>query len=472
MGTDFGRPPLAQENRLLVEQRLKEVRQAGGALETSRVEWRGKPLHAEVIDMPVASLYYNPGTHRIRAQRSHDPARDRALDLDPWSAESQAYLDFLLKALPADPSKPDPDFQVLLESLRDFKQNDPGLITREGVLVNGNSRRAALQQLGVVSIRVGVLPESCTWDDVNAVELTLQLRKDHRRDYSYINELLARDEQLSIGRPLEDVAREFRIRVGTCEQDIWILSQLKDLIERSRQGDTRLRLLDFEDAKEKLRELHRRYDKDCKSGSKDDADLLKENRLAAITLAVSKTDIREIDHKFRSQYLDGHLPESLKAAAPTTPALVAIPGLNRSVKSAGAEVAAARALTDAIVKAKAIEVAGDRVPVADSTEASRLLTEVREAFGEALDTAKQASRIRKRRQAAPDRIADACQDLEQCVTDLVMARASKSLDEEAFDEAVLVLRATLSKLALETSRSIGFPGEGVSWLLDVAAREA
>src|SRR5437868_7667796 len=111
---EFGTPPLAQANHELVEQRLQEFRQVGGVLETVTVEWRGKSLHVEVIDMPVASLYYNPKTHRIRAQRTLDPVRDRELDQNPWSQGSQEYLDYLLKALPADPTKPDPEFQVLM----------------------------------------------------------------------------------------------------------------------------------------------------------------------------------------------------------------------------------------------------------------------------------------------------------------------------------------------------------------------
>ncbi|GAA3056163.1 hypothetical protein GCM10020000_43140 [Streptomyces olivoverticillatus] len=62
------------------------------------IDWNGQPLHVEVIDLPLNGLYYNPGTHRIRAQRSHDAARERALVKDPWSAESQDYLRFLLQA--------------------------------------------------------------------------------------------------------------------------------------------------------------------------------------------------------------------------------------------------------------------------------------------------------------------------------------------------------------------------------------
>lgn len=277
MSNDFGQPPLAAENEELVEQRLKELAADSSLQETLTVEWRTKPLVVQVIDMPVESLYYNPGTHRIRAQRSFDPARDRLLDENPWTEESQDYLRHLLQAEPSDPAKRDKDFEELKESLKDFKQNEPGLITREGVLVNGNTRAVALSELGVAYIRVGVLPESCTWADINSVELSLQLRHDTRRPYSYINRLLTIEEEVAAGRQLADIAKEFRIRTTTAEQDLWVLACLKDLTERSKTEQAQLRLLDFEDAQEKLRELHRAYGKAAKA-NREKAELLKESR--------------------------------------------------------------------------------------------------------------------------------------------------------------------------------------------------
>ncbi|GHG58144.1 ParB/RepB/Spo0J family partition protein [Streptomyces griseocarneus] len=465
MSKDFGRPPLAAENKELIEQRLHEVAQQAGARETQTIEWRGTPTHFEVIDMPVDALYYNPGTHRIRAQRSHDPERDRKLDANPWGPDGQSYLHHLLKALPADPSKPDPEFDVLMESLREFKQNEPGLITRDGVLVNGNTRRAALKELGVASMRVAVLPESCTWQDINTVELSLQLRKEHRRDYSYINRLLAVEEQFAAGRSLSDIAREFRIRKATCEQDLWVLACLHDLIERSRDGEAQLRLMDFEQHQEKLRELHRRYVKDA-AANKEKADLMKETRLAAIVLGFSKTDVRLIEPEFRERYLDQRLPGEFKSA-PTAVAAVAIPGLGRSVRADDAKVFAARSFTDSVLKAKAAEGAVDIVSTERYTAATRMRKAAWEAVDDALVPAGKDARVRKRKQAAPDRLTDACQAIDQCVTDLVMARASRSLDEEAYDEAVLKLRESLSKLATESARSIPAPGDGVAWLIDV-----
>lgn len=470
MGKDFGRPPLAEENKARVEQRLREIADGNGVRETLTVEWRTQPLHVEVIDMPVESLYYNPGTHRIRAQRSHDPKRDRALDEDPWTPDSQDYLHHLLQKLPADPTKEDPDFGELTESLRTDRQKEPGLITRDGVLVNGNTRRAALKELGVANIRVGVLPESCTWDDINAVELSLQLRPDQRREYSYVNRLLAMEEQHLLGREIADVAREFRIRPSTCEQDLWVLSCLRDLIERSSDDEVRLRLLDFEQHQEKLREVYRRYSKES-SVNRDSAEILKETRLAAIVLGFSKTDVRLIEPDFRDRYLDNRLPDAMKTETHAPAAGVAIPGLNRTMKSATPKVAQAKALTDTILKAKAVVSVQDGLLTERGKTATETFSTAKDAFENALEPAGKDARVRKRKQAAQDRITDACQDIEQCITDLTLAKASGSLDEEAFDEAVLTLRGTLTKLAVATQRSIKAPGDGVAWLRESVRQE-
>ncbi|MFE4217368.1 transcriptional regulator [Streptomyces sp. NPDC056844] len=461
---DFGVPPHAAKNRDVVEQRLKDVAAGTGLQETLTIEWRTKPQVVQVIDMPVDSLYYNPGTHRIRAQRSYDPHLDRRLDEDPWSDDSQEYLEHLLQAEPSDPSKRDKDFEALKQSLADFKQNEPGLITREGILVNGNTRAAALRELGVENIRVAVLPDSCTWADINRVELSLQLRHDTRRPYSYINRLLTIDEQVESGRPLKEVARDFRIRESTAEQDLWVLSCLRDLSDRSSTGDVQLRLLDFEDAQERLREVHRAYAKESKADVQK-AELLKENRLAAIVMNFSKTDVRLIEADFRGRYLEHRLPDELKAAPDAAPARV-IPGINRAVKADVPQVAAARAFTDSVLRAKAVVRAKEKVPSAQLDAATSVFEVAHKAVEDALEPAGKDARVRKRKQAAPDRLNDACQDIEQCITDMVLASASRSLDEEALDEAVLKLKATLKKLAQATAQTIEVPGEGVEWLRD------
>jgi ParB-like chromosome segregation protein Spo0J len=470
MPTDFSVPPTAEKNRALVEQRLQDARTGDGVPETLRVEFRGRPIHVEVIDMPVDQLYYNPATHRVSAQRDYDPVKEQELKKDVWSDAGQRYLHHLLMAKPSDPHQRDPDFDKLMDSLREHRQNEPGLISREGVLVNGNTRRAALKELGVEIIRVGVLPASCTSDDIRSVELSLQLRPDRRREYSYINRLMAVEEQIKLGFPLAAICKLFHTTTPALERDTWVLGQLRDLEKRSEHGRNKLRLMDFEDAQERFAELYRIYVKE-KAKNKEKADTLLEYRLAAIVLDIAKTDIRAIQTDFREKFLEHRLPEGSRTVAPESPKAVAIPGLNRSVPAPSSETAQARALTDTFLRAKATEKSAATATPEEITDANQSMKPLKKVFGEAVQAAVDASRKQKKRLAAPDRITAAVDDLQQCVTDLVLARGNNSLDEGAFDDALITLRQALTKVSAEASKSIQLPGEGLSWLRETVAGE-
>ncbi|MFJ7771460.1 hypothetical protein ACIQ1J_24435 [Streptomyces sp. NPDC097107] len=470
MMREFPAPPRAAEFSELISKKVEEVKTSGGTRETVTVDWNGQQAHVEVVDLPLSSLFFNPSTHRIRAQRSHDAERDAALDKDPWSAESQDYLGFLLKADPENTNVRDKDFDVLKDSLDQFGQNDPGLVTRHGVLVNGNTRAAALRELGAQSMRVGVLPASFTWADINAVELSLQLRKDHRRDYSYINRLIAMEEQAALGRTPEQIAKDFRIQVRTYHQERWILSTIRELNERSRTGGGNgLRLVDWEGAQERLKELHRLYVK-LETVDRDQAEVLKELRLAAILLDFSKTDVRHINEDFLKAGLEQQLPMGGTTAA--QPQSVSIPGLGLEVPAASSAVAEARAMNDEILRTAAV-VRNEASDLGDERKAAAQDTwdSTKKAFDEAIEAAGRSARLRKRKQLAPARLAEACASIDQCVNDLVQARTSRSLDEEAFDDAVVKLRGSLLKLAQQAGRGLPQPGDGVSWLLDAVAAE-
>ncbi|UKY51757.1 ParB/RepB/Spo0J family partition protein [Streptomyces inhibens] len=471
MAMDYGLPPRAEENRATVRTRLAESAAGGGTRETFTVEWRGKPEHLEVIDMQVGDLYYNPATHRIRAQSGHDPEKSAVLEADPWSTDSQRYLGRLLQVIPADPAKTDPEFDELAASLKEFGQTEPGLITHEGILVNGNTRRAALLELHGPThpMRVAVLPPSCDWQDIAAIELSLQLRKEHRRDYSYINRLLAVEELVDQGTPLAAIATTFRTTTARVRQDQWVLSIIRQLVKRSEISGERLSLVAFEEQAEKFRELQRAYDKQY-SVNPERADLLVENRLAAMLMGFAKTDVRFIDDRFRDAYLSKTLPSGAAVAPAAGQEGLAIPGLGRAVQGPSPAVAAARALTDAVLHARAITQASSSAPPETVTTAQAEFKRMRKAMDEAITDAGRDARITKRKQAAPTRLADASRSIEQCVTDLVLSRAQRSLDEDAFDDAVVELRKRLEKLAIEARRTVEEPGDGLSWLLEATGK--
>ncbi|MFD8197655.1 transcriptional regulator [Streptomyces wuyuanensis] len=468
MAVKFGVPPEGERIRSLVEERLKQAMADNGAKVT--VEWRGEQKHLHVISMPVDMLYFNPDTHRIRAQRTLDAERNRSLEEEPWSEAAQTYLHDLLRCRPSNPNQTDPDFIALQDELDDFGQKEPGIISPDGILVDGNTRCAALKDLGIKDIRVAVLPADTSRRDINSVELALQLRRDKRREYSYINRLIAIEDELSGGRREEDVARDFNIKTTTLHQDRWVYQLINDAIERSRSASgAALRLIDFEDHQEKLRELHRDYTKLAKTDP-DAAEQLKESRLAMVVLNYPKTTVRLAEADFHSRYLDERLPEQLRPAAQQS-AAVSIPGLaGVAIPDATAAVKTTRALTDALLQAKAAAQAGGMLEPAAVAEADALIKSARKTFDVAAKMAGQNAQLLKRQVAVPERLTDAADYVNQCAAEFAEAKAKRALDEDAFDDALLTLRASLARLAKQAGRTFSSPGSGVAWLLD-AARE-
>lgn len=471
---DFGLPPTADETKKIIEQRLAE-RVDAGLQETLTVGFRDKPETVAVIDIEIEHLYFNPGTHRVRAQREHDAENDRRLEGEPWGEAGQRYLTQLLAAKPSKPSERDPDFEELKENLQAEGQNDPGLITRSGIIVDGNTRAAALKELGKTTMRVGVLPESTTWKDIASVELNLQMRRDHRRDYTYINRLLAYEELHAGGLTPAQIAPLFRVKAATIDRDLWVLNELRELIARSRVGKSSMRLMDFEQDQEKLREIHRAYHELRKNNSLEHAETVKESRLSALVLGFSKTDIRLIEDDFQERYLEQKLSQevledinSIDCAAEPE---VSIPGLGVSVASGtnGGSSKKARKLTDSLLRSRTL--AGSGLSDEGDPVAAQRLKDVKSAMDSSLKLAGSNQRVKKQERATADRVETASEELRQCAYELVRSRAKQAIDVQAFDDALVELRDSLHVLAVQAAKLSGEPGEGVEWLFGAARRE-
>jgi hypothetical protein len=84
----------------------------------------------------------------------------------------------------------------LKESLREEGQENPGVITRSGVLINANTRCVLMRELLVDgtlrenAIRVAVLPEDITAAELYDLEAVLQKQRDYKDDYDLVSELM------------------------------------------------------------------------------------------------------------------------------------------------------------------------------------------------------------------------------------------------------------------------------------------
>jgi hypothetical protein len=452
-------PAWAGDTKSIVDERVTAVMREQGVKESIQIEWRGSPKSLPVITMPLDLLLYNPETHRIRAQRDFDTQRDKHIVDNPWGEEAQAYLDYLLSSLPIDPSKPDPAFEKLMEDLAEYGQKDPGIITPSGILINGNSRRAALRRTKASNMRVAVLPDDVRWEDIAEVELELQMRRDLKRDYSFVNNLLALDEAVRKFGP-DTAAKAFRLQQPTLQKWIWILDQLKDLVARSTSSSgVSLNLRDFEEDQGKLEELYRAYRNLAKS-DRDAAELLRETRLLGVVLDKSKTDIRIIEPEFLDTYLTKQLPADLPTT--TTSQRDEIPGLGRSIAPSSDALSKARDLVTVAASARAEDSHGD------DPKSSELLGAMKESMESALRTAGKNVRLKKSQQAAIDRINDAADSLDGSIHDMVEAKSKRGLDENALNDALDNLRQALGRFSVAVSRTVSLSDEDSKWVAGVA----
>lgn len=461
------RPANSADVEKLVEQRLAAQREQGGLTETITIDWRGAKHTVPVVTMPVDVLHYNPDTHRVRAQRTMDPVRDEALRDNPYGTEAQNYLHYLLSADPAEPTKRDPAFEALKEDLQAHGQNDPGIITRSGVLVNGNTRCAALKELAYEYIKVGVLPPDAGLSDIQAIELSLQLVRDLKREYSFMNSLLALDERVQAGRPEAEIIRDFRITSRTFAARKWILEFVRDAITRSAsavQGadGVGLRLIDFEQHQGKLEELYTAY-QTTKKKSREDAELLREQRLLAMVLNKSKTDLRLIEPDFVERYMNQTLP----ASETTTRTL---PGTSVPVAGPSKKVEELRKLTDSVLQAQAVAQSPEAPPDAVA-KASQSIADIRVVVDKALDQAGRTARVTKKRFLPAERISDAADSVRLAVAAVAEARATGAFTADDIEDALLQLKDSVTKLAALAARATSTEDDsevrdGLAWLLN------
>ena len=150
----------------------------------------GEKKMFEVYRLPIKLLAYNIRNGRFAAELR---AKEKQLGrrLDPLLSEDEKIIRDLL--LDLDPSAT----ELLKKDLQRVGQTDPGIITHDGFVINGNRRMAILQELHNLDgsgkyerLEVHVLTEGIGEKDLWRIEAGLQLSRDKRLDYGPVNDLL------------------------------------------------------------------------------------------------------------------------------------------------------------------------------------------------------------------------------------------------------------------------------------------
>ena len=261
------------------------------------VIFRSNNIDVPVVNLRPEKLLYNHDNSRIRVELEAHPKFSNVMK-DPTSSESQQVLEQLLRQTPA--------YETIKEEVKEFKQREPGTVSVDGRVINGNTRLAAIRELGWDGFDAGVLPETATDSDFKEIELGLQMVDFTKQKYSFINRLRLFEGLLET-KPLEEICRLMGWKTNkTKEYDKFklILSLVNDY---AAQGVPKL----FFDTKEEyLKNLAEKIQTYSAAGKTEEIVKIKNYRLAGMLCGNTKDEVREIETNFISKYLEPRLENS------------------------------------------------------------------------------------------------------------------------------------------------------------------
>jgi len=150
--------------------------------------------------------------YRIQSGRTHR-AQSQYLEQHP-QLPNKFFDD------PEDPRVQEAQRQILLQmiheeglakDLEQRKQERPIVLTKDGFIVDGNRRITALREQQIEYATAVVLPEDAQREEIFETELELQMARDTKSEYNWIDELLhIRLGHREYGESLERIAKRMR----------------------------------------------------------------------------------------------------------------------------------------------------------------------------------------------------------------------------------------------------------------------
>lgn len=410
-------------------------------------QWMRPEKELPVVNLPTDWVRFSTLNHRTRAEQMREREKQGVDDLfsgDPLGAAAQKAQFEILSSQEG--------FEELKQDLRERGQQEPAVVTAEGVLINGNRRSAALLDLWSNEhapiaryVRAYVLPEDTTADELIDLETELQVAKDYREDYSWVNEALLIEEIFEASnKDWDRVATRMRLKPEKVRAQYEKLQQLHQLVAMSNGTRHHADFVGNESAFEEL-------SKHVRDKQPEEAASVRSVYFLGTLSGVNYRDLRHLRRKDASEFVRAEFTldptlKSLFAVADKSSNDTTDDLLDDVLGTTGTATGAGDLTTvlSFLAQRKADEVVempdGAKVPV------EQLLGSVRSAVNSA---AKEASEDAKDAQAvvAPIvRLIEARDDIVRAGTALVKARAQNGWEEAEFKKKIEEVKAAIAHI--------------------------
>ena len=242
-------------NPVLDQERVEFLRARASTRMELLPAWPRPEKELRVVDVEVDWVRVSTLNHRTKAEQLravHEAKRSDLFTADPLGKDAQAAQYKILREQKG--------FEDLKNDLLERRQQEPAVITAEGVLINGNRRTAALRSLfhddhvlDARYVRCLLLPEDATATELVDLEAELQIAKDFKEEYSWVNEAMLIEELYDReGRDFAHVARKMHREEKGVKELYEKLQQLHQLVALSKGAKLHIDFTENESAFDEL----------------------------------------------------------------------------------------------------------------------------------------------------------------------------------------------------------------------------
>ena len=225
------------QNAKKIDSYIDKYRTIADLNDNEKVRIQGKKVKLDVFRLPLDCLFYNAGNGRF-AKEYLKLQRDLKHKLDPLI---QKHADLIQKMLlEQNPGKTD----WLENNLRDEGQQEYGIITHDGFVINGNRRLSVLKSRlsgkgndDHEYMNVARLPENVEHQDIIKIELEKQMAREQKLDYGPINKLLKIEDCRESGLTVPQIAATIGFTVEEIEDDLEKLDLIREYLDFIDQPD-------------------------------------------------------------------------------------------------------------------------------------------------------------------------------------------------------------------------------------------
>lgn len=190
------------------------------------IVWEGSLQPMTVYHMPLSFLVYNKYNGRILTRTKSLEAQGQAIDVE--TDDGKKLIEDLLWESKLDRNK------TTLQDLDKYGQKQVGIITRDGIIIDGNRRAMLLNRSGKYNyFKAIVLPVTLEQNpiEIEKLETSYQMGEDEKLGYNPIEKYLKAQTLRDKGVKVSDIAQWMGESVSEVEKYICTMTLMDEYLE-------------------------------------------------------------------------------------------------------------------------------------------------------------------------------------------------------------------------------------------------